>query len=181
MDKLKNWQFITLLVLWGVSLFLLGAVGVPQTTIPTGLTAAFQDGTCPTGWVEDTTMRGRYPVGLPLSGTNAGTIGTALTDLENRATGQHLHSVDPPSTAATVTDPGHNHQTTNGGSFRTTANVVSQVASGTGAGADAIPDTNSKTTGITASVDIAAFNSANTGGVVGTNAPAIQRIFCKKS
>jgi hypothetical protein len=40
---------------------------------------------------------------------------------------------------------------------------------------------NTSTTGITAAVDIAAFNSANAGGVAGTNAPYIQLTYCQKT
>ncbi|MEK7544078.1 MAG: hypothetical protein AAB557_04370 [Patescibacteria group bacterium] len=50
---------------------------------------AFFAAACPTGWTEYTALRGRVPVGTPLSGTNAGTVGTALTNLENRT---HTHS-----------------------------------------------------------------------------------------
>ncbi|KKU95054.1 MAG: LPXTG-motif cell wall anchor domain protein, partial [Candidatus Gottesmanbacteria bacterium GW2011_GWA1_48_13] len=50
---------------------------------------------CPSGWTEYTAARGRTVVGTPASGTIAGTVGTALTDLEDRT---HSHSVDPPST-----------------------------------------------------------------------------------
>ncbi|MBI5620682.1 hypothetical protein HY949_02815, partial [Candidatus Gottesmanbacteria bacterium] len=42
-------------------------------------------------------------------------------------------------------------------------------------------NTNTVTTGISASVDIAAFNSANSGSVAGTNAPYVQYIVCKAS
>jgi len=55
---------------------------------------------CPTGWTEYTAAQGRYVVGVPDGGTVAGTAGTALTDLENRAVGQHNHA---------ITDPGHVH------------------------------------------------------------------------
>ncbi|MBU1500158.1 hypothetical protein KKE48_04810, partial [Patescibacteria group bacterium] len=48
-----------------------------------GMIAPFA-GACPTGWTEYTAARGRTVVGTPLSGTNAGTVGTALTNLGTR-------------------------------------------------------------------------------------------------
>lgn len=53
----------------------------------------FAASTCPTGWSEVTAARGRYIVGLPASGSVSSTVGTALTDQENRPAGQHTHSV----------------------------------------------------------------------------------------
>ncbi|MBI5620861.1 hypothetical protein HY949_03720, partial [Candidatus Gottesmanbacteria bacterium] len=107
-----------------------------------------------------------------------GTSGTALTNLESRPVGQHNHSVDPASTSVSITDPGHSHhisQTNNssGGNYYTS-----------GGGSNCIGgcyNTNTVTTGISASVDIAAFNSANSGSVAGTNAPYIQLLACQKS
>ena len=48
---------------------------------------------CPSGYVEYTPLQGRYLVGMPSGGTAAeATVGTALTDRENRAVGQHAHT-----------------------------------------------------------------------------------------
>lgn len=143
----------------------------------TGMVFFTTAATCPSGSAEYTTARGFYIVGLPSGGTSATSVGTALTNLENRAAGQHLHSVDPPSTSVAVTDPGHVH----------TYNL-----NNTGSTGDAIPygapsanlqqrSVNSATTGITASVDIAAFDSANGGTTVGTNAPYIHLLVCRQS
>ncbi|MBN2101123.1 hypothetical protein JW710_04525 [Candidatus Dojkabacteria bacterium] len=46
-----------------------------------GVIAAF-NGSCPTGWTEYTAARGRVVVGTPSGGTNGGTLGTALTNLQ---------------------------------------------------------------------------------------------------
>lgn len=131
---------------------------------------------CPTGWTEYTSARGRYVVGTPLSGTIAGTDGTALTNLEDRPTGQHLHSVDPPSTSVSISDPGHTHS----------VNAYSPADGGGGSGTAMAQGGNpasaaSNTTGISATVNIAAFNSANAGSVTGTNAPYIQLTYCQKT
>lgn len=151
--------------------------GVPASTV-----AAFKLSSCPTGWkIMDGTaatpdMRGRYIVGLPSGGTLSSTVGTALTAEENRAVGQHLHSIDPPSTSASITDPGHNHapRINAGGASPSRVNTTADWNDAYGS------DTSTNTTGITASVDIAAFNSANSGSVAGTNAPYGEFIMCLK-
>lgn len=63
----------------------------PATSIPSALTAYFPD-SCPSGWSEYTSARGRYIVGLPSGGTKEGTQGTALSNVQNRPVGQHNHS-----------------------------------------------------------------------------------------
>ena len=56
----------------------------PTAVLPSGMVAHFT-GACPTGWTEIAAARGRVIVGLPASGTSAGTVGTALTDLQNKS------------------------------------------------------------------------------------------------
>lgn len=143
--------------------------------IPAGLVAHFNLSACPTGWTELTAARGMYIVGLPLSGTLAGTSGTALTNLESRPVGQHLHSVDPPITSTSTTGA-HTHSIA---LYRTADNSVYSDEGGSSATG------NYHTTGSAGNhshtVDIAAFNSANAGSVAGTNAPYIQLLTCQKS
>ena len=109
-------------------------------------------------------IRGRYPVGLSSdSGAELGAeVGIVLSDKENRAVGQHDHS---------VTDSGHTHGPL--------APMTSFLGSGTGAtvgpGATVIalePTTGSAVTGLI--VD-------NEGSVVGTNAPYIQLNYIIKT
>jgi len=57
--------------------------------VPSGAVMFFNLASCPDDWSEFTSGRGLYLVGLPSGGTLAGTAGTALTDQENRAVGQH--------------------------------------------------------------------------------------------
>jgi len=59
--------------------------------VPSGI-IAFVTGSCPTGWTEYTAARGRYVLGTPSGGTGEGTAGTALSNTEDRAVGQHNHS-----------------------------------------------------------------------------------------
>ena len=66
--------------------------------IPTGVGfLGIFAGACPSGWTEYTAARGRAIVGTPSSGTDEGTVGTALTNLQNKThthTGpSHAHSI----------------------------------------------------------------------------------------
>ena len=80
--------------------------------IPAGMVAPFNLSSCPPGWGELVGARGRVVVGLPSGGTLAGTVGTALSNLENRPVGQHNHGITDNGHAHGVTDPGHAHGTT---------------------------------------------------------------------
>jgi hypothetical protein len=79
-----------------------------------GAVAFFNSPGCPLGWSELTAALGRYIVGRPGGGTLGGTRGTALTNLENRAVGQHNHGVTAEGTARGDHDHG-------GGGTSTTA------------------------------------------------------------
>lgn len=139
--------------------------------VPSGAVMFFNLGVCPSGWTEYTMARGRVIVGTPLSGTNASTTGTALTNLGTRTitnTPSHLHSIDPaptasgtesadhthavnpPSTSVSISDPGHYHASD--------ANYGSNHGFADGYKTD-WTNTNTAYTGITASVDIALFTS----------------------
>ena len=123
--------------------------------IPAGAVISFNLSSCPAGWSELTSARGRYIVGLPSGGTLAGTAGTALSNQENRATGQHSHTVD---------DPGHSH-----------GNATAIIGPGDfGAGGGYIYLYNSGGAGYS---DITLENS---GDVAGTNAPYVQLLICEK-
>lgn len=140
--------------------------------LPSGMIAAFASA-CPTGWTEYTAARGRYLVGVPSGGTLSATVGTALTNAENRAVGQHLHSIDPPNTA-TTTDGSHTHtiSTTDFGGTSNNKNWGNGANDGT--------VTTNANGSHSHTMDIGAFNSANSGSVVGTNAPYIQVRWCTK-
>ncbi len=125
--------------------------------VPPGAVMMFNLASCPTGWQEFTAGRGRYPVGLNPGGKLGTTIGTALTDSENRPVGQHDHA---------ITDPGHIHgvpgiydSSPDGGSGFATDDVGLTI------------NTNSAVTGIT-------IKPAGT--VAGTNAPYVQLLMCEK-
>lgn len=86
----------------------------PVTAVPSALTAYFPD-SCPSGWSEYTDARGRYIVGLPSGGDKEGTVGTALSDKQDRAVGQHNHTFSGSALAThthTFTGTGHTHSFT---------------------------------------------------------------------
>lgn len=157
-----------------------GTIAVGSTEAP-GQIVAFATA-CPSGWTEYTAGRGRYIVGTPASGTNAATVGTALTDQENRSVGSHTHTVDPANTSVSISDPGHIHTTVLGlpgsGSSLFLSKGSQDGYPGTAANYGFI---GTSATGITASVDIASFTSGSSGSVAGTNAPYIQLTYCQKS
>lgn len=72
---------------------------------PAGAVMFFDLPSCPAGWSELTGARGRVVVGLVSGGALSGTVGTALTNLEDRT---HTHDVDPVSTN-TVFAGSHSH------------------------------------------------------------------------
>jgi len=145
-------------------------------------------GSCPGGYTEVTTARGRYVVGTPGGGTNAGTAGSALTNTENRAIGTHNHTGSPNLTLSdsghshSITDPTHTHPSVvqvgagadnNGGGFSLIAGSLGQSSSATTG-----ITLGSTAPGVTASASTTIDNSGN---VAGTNAPYKQLMLCQKS
>lgn len=57
---------------------------------PPGMIAIF-NGSCPVGWHEVNETRGRYVVGVPDGGVVGLSVGTNLSDGENREVGEHSH------------------------------------------------------------------------------------------
>ena len=98
---------------------------------------------------------------MPIGGTrgSGSTSGTALSNMENRAVGQHSHSIN---------DPGHSHGTPwymahDGGNWWGDYGGSGEYPYNQG--------TYAATTGISIN---------NAGSVAGTNAPYIQFLVCKK-
>lgn len=133
----------------------------PTDGIVAGAVMMFNLAACPAGWTEYTAARGRYLVGLVNAGTLAATVGTALTNTENRAVGEHTHVA-----TSVVTDAGHTHTVgvSGGGNKAQTGSDFDTYASGT---------SGSSTTGVTV-----ATTNANAGTVAGTNAPYLQLLVC---
>lgn len=133
--------------------------GVEFAFVPRGMVSFFNLAACPSGWTALVAAEGRYVVGKPAAGTLAGTVGTALTDLENRPVGQHNH---------TITDPGHNH-TFNGAS------------SSGGASPTATPQGFLNFSAVATANNSTGISINNAGAVAGTNAPYIQLLACQKN
>jgi hypothetical protein len=134
-------------------------VGSGGSAAPAGAVSFFNLSACPSGWSELTAARGRYLVGLPSGGTLSATVGTALTNTENRPVGQHTHGVN---------DPGHHHSYQVPGGLTDANSTAYDVAEPLGFDTYA---TGTSTTGIT-------IQSA--GSVAGTNAPYLQLLACQK-
>lgn len=130
--------------------------GGATSTIPSGAIIYANMIACPTGWTEVTAARGRYVVGLPASGTLAGTDGTALSNLEDRSVGQHNHGIN---------DPGHVHTTI------MSTGTVYYSNGGNGMHQTNYSNSNANTTGVTIQ---------NAGSTTGTNAPYVQYLVCQK-
>ena len=110
-------------------------------SVPSNLVAYRASGeSTPSGWSEYTTARGRMVVGLPSGGTDGGTVGTALTNVQDKT---HTH-----------TGPSHRHNLS--------------ILAGTGIGTaqigwnDHLGNTGSNAAGYYVA-------SANTGAFSGTN------------
>jgi len=159
------------------------SVASGDALIKTGDIIFSTTGACRTGFSEYTALRGRYVVGLPSGGTNEGTAGTALTNLESRPAGQHSHGVtDPGHThTVTVTDPGHTHTI-----FGNNVNITSGGGDTALTSASLSGNSGSSVTGVAASANsnttgLAVNNSTGTSGTAGTPAPYVQLIACKKN
>jgi hypothetical protein len=137
-----------------------GQISAQGGSIPSGLIAAF-NAACPSGWTEFTAARGRVVVGVPSGGTLAGTVGTALTDLQDKTHAHTYTEVVNHTHTVTVTDPGHTHlqrsQTATTGSVSSWEHGAIDTSS---TAAETLA-TDSATTGITAS-------TANPAGGVAT-------------
>jgi hypothetical protein len=71
-----------------------------DSAAPSNLIAHFTGTSAPSGWSEYTSARGRMIVGLPSGGTDGGTVGTALTNAQDKGTihnhteSSHRHNTD---------------------------------------------------------------------------------------
>lgn len=157
------------------------------TGTPSGLLAWTKNGTCPSGWSEYTAARGRAVVGMTTGFTLNGTVGTALTNTEARAVGQHTHTATP---SITLSNPTHDHGITDPGHTHTVNDPGELFAnSGPSGGAAGTGDTGSATTGITINVSAsgagvtgsATTTVNNEGTTAGTNAPYVQLMLCQKT
>jgi hypothetical protein len=106
----------------------------PSRLVPNGNVAiTFFVEACPSGWSEYTGLRGRYPVGVPSGGSILGTVGTAMTNQESRAVGQHTHTFSSSALSThthSFSGTGHTHSFT-GASHGHRARAMSNAANTT--------------------------------------------------
>src|SRR3954471_11690792 len=142
-----------------------GAPGTPgvDAVAPAGAVMFFDLAACPDGWSSFDAAQGRYLVGLPAGGTAGAAVGTALSDQENRPTGQHTHG---------VIDPGHFHAVGyDTEQLANTGNTIggTRIQGGSNSGSE---NSDLAFTGI---------SIAAAGAVPGTNAPYLQLVACRKN
>jgi len=161
--------------------------------VPSGV-IAYMAGSCPSGWTEYTAARGRYVVGVPSGGTVAGTQGTALTNQENRAVGQHTHTFSGSALGThNHTQSAHDHafnvvqqQANNSTMSGDSLAAIDQFGAGNARTGGASVAMHSSTIGDTTGTNVAiaagtpAGTNANAGSVANTNAPYIQLTVCQK-
>ncbi|HYN37231.1 MAG TPA: hypothetical protein VEV82_09695 [Actinomycetota bacterium] len=135
-------------------------VGASDPGIPAGAVSFFNLSACPSGWTELTAAQGRYLVGLPSGGTLSATVGTALTNGENRAVGQHNHG---------VYDPGHTHSFGWPVGLTDADYAAWDLANPLGF--------ETRLTGLSQT----GIRINNAGSVSGTNAPYLQLLVCQKN
>jgi hypothetical protein len=142
-----------------------GAPGQPgvDAVAPAGAVMYFDLASCPAGWSDFAAGRGRYLVGMPVGGTPGAAVGTALTNQENRPTGQHTHA---------VIDPGHVHAV--GYDTEQLANTGNTIG-----GTRMFGGTNSASEN--SDLAFTGISIANAGTVPGTNAPYLQLVACRKN
>jgi len=150
-----------------------GAAGLPGAdgsggVAPSGAVMFFDLGSCPAGWTAYNNARGRYLVGMNTGGTLGVTVGTALSDQQNRAVGAHSHG---------VTGPGHAHAINGSGASLQVPNAILSF-NGRGPISSVAAAPNASTTGIMPSASGISINAA--GGTGGTTAPYVQLLPCQK-
>jgi hypothetical protein len=167
-----------------------GSPAVPSTIV------MFSDGACPAGWSDLPGAGGRYIVGTPSGVGAGGTAGTALSSLENRATGTHSHTdsesltVNASAHSHGVTDPAHSHagEDDYGGNYAVeggggtysgklkTSGGYDHTTNTASAGLS-LGNTDTNVTVSSSGVTVGNMSS----GVAGTNAPYIQLRACVKA
>jgi hypothetical protein len=167
--------------------------GTTQTTagynVPSGAVMHFNLAGCPTGWSALVAAQGRYLVGVLPIGTLGATVGTALTDQQNRATGIHSHTASSPS--HTHNSPSHTHTVSHSHNYSGVSPFYRYDVTTSGGGmvtydltyaSTATTTANPTTSGTAATVDGTAasvtVNNAGTGN--GTPAPYLQLLVCQK-
>ncbi|WP_273793492.1 tail fiber domain-containing protein [Brucella anthropi] len=146
-----------------------------------GMIAAFEAASCPAGWTEYEPARGRFLRGIDPTGTIDPDGVRTAGSIQGDDLKSHLHQVDPPNTA-TTTNGQHGHGIVGEENRQITG--FKSGGSGTANTFGGDPNWTHSNIAILASgdhshtINIAAFNSANTGGAE-TRPKNVAVIFCE--
>jgi len=145
------------------------ATSATSGSVPSGAIVFFNKHSCPSGWSDYHSARGRYIVGLQPGGALAAKVGTALSNVENRPTGQSTVTPSEPtvSPSAATGAWGYNNTPESGAIRRPLFGFRP---------ADSLNPEGSVIKPFTIHI-----NPITIGSVPGTNAPYIQLLACKKS
>ena len=156
---------------------------------PSSAIMFFNLSSCPSGWSAVPAAEGRYLVGVPSPGTLGATVGTALSNIENRPVGLHFHQYSDTGHSHGITDPGHAHGV--GAGTRYVFWDTGTCKAPTHYGSFTNPDANCldwATTNATSTTNINGTGTAttnisiqNAGSVSGTSAPYVQYRVCQKN
>ena len=107
---------------------IIGTTVGTQSGVPSDVVAYRGNGvSTPSGWSEFTTARGRMIVGMPSGGTDGGTVGTALTDAQDKSKSiAHSHQMALGPESSTF-------RHVNGGGYGYSGTVVYNYYAGGGA------------------------------------------------
>ena len=116
--------------------------GATIATVPSNVVAHTSAGSAPSGWSEYTSARGRMIVGLPSGGTNAGTVGTAFTNVQDKTkAGSHSHGTPDHAHGTglrTISELAYNHTWVHGTSGSITTNSHAGQTAYTSTGAEGL-------------------------------------------
>lgn len=154
--------------------------------VPSGAVMAFNLASCPSGWSALSGAAGRFIVGTGTLSSDTYSLddtgGEARHTLTANEMPAHTHSIDPPNTGVSISDPGHSH-TFSYQQFNSQWSGSSVTAMADIGGNAASKATSTTYTGITASVDIAPFTSGSAGGGAAheNRPPYLALLYCQKN
>ena len=139
-----------------------------RQVVPSGTLAYFSLSECPLGWEVSQSAIGRYIVGVSANGELGATVGTRLSDRENRATGKHSHSPKDGAGRLTArTFVGHGDAATSNGGVQSS-------------GGDCCNYREFDTQNVPVQASPMPDGASTSGDVAGTNAPYVQLLACTK-